>query len=60
MRLYADTELDGDIKYVKEVFTRYSSTYKDIGSNFTKLNETVAGRIGFISSQFKCMFGSNL
>ena len=60
MRLYADTELDGDIKHVKEFFTRYSSTYKDIGSNFTKLNEKVADRMGFISSQFKCMFGSSL
>lgn len=60
MKLYADTELDGDIKYVKEVFTKYSSTYKDFGENFTKLNETVSGRIGFISSQFKCMFNSSI
>ncbi len=56
MKLYADTELDNDIRYMKEILSHYSETYKGIGENFNKLNETVSGRIGFISSQFKIIF----
>ncbi len=56
MNLYADTELDSDIRYVKEMLSHYRATYKGIGENFTKLNETVSGRMCFISSQFKILF----
>ena len=58
MKIYSDTELDNDIRYVKEVLSRYSFTYKDIEQNFKKLNKTVSGRLGFIASQFKNILGT--
>ena len=53
MKIYSDTELDNDIKCVKELITNYSSSCKNIGINISKLNKTVTSRICFISSQFK-------
>ena len=53
MSFYADTELDNDIRYMKELFVRYSETCKGLEENFVKLNKKVSGRICFISSQFK-------
>ena len=59
MKLYSDTELDNDIRYVKELFSHCNLSYKDIEQNFQKLNKTISGRVYFIVSQFKNLFGMN-
>ena len=57
MKLYSDTELDNDIRYVKELLSKCSFSYKDIEQNFKKINKTVSGRMSFIASQFENIFG---
>jgi len=52
MNLYSDTELDSDIKCVKEIFSSCAVSCRDIEQNFSKINKTIADRTGFIFSQF--------
>jgi len=52
MRLYSDTELDNDIKYVQDIVSRCTSVYKNLEHDFLKLNKTAFSRIEFILSQF--------
>ena len=59
MKLYTDTELDNDIKYVKDMIYRYGEAYKKIGKKFSCLNKTCKDRICFILSLFKNIFLTN-
>ena len=45
MKLYSDTELDSDIKYVKEIFSQCSNSCRDIGENFSRINKTIIKNI---------------
>lgn len=60
MNLYSETELDNDIKYVKEMFSVYQGKYRELETNVLKMNKTIQNRMCFISLQFKNLFDSNI
>ena len=56
MRLYTDTELDSDIKYVKGIVSQCTGIYKNLEHDISIFNKTALSRIGFIMSQFGGIF----
>ena len=58
MKLYLDTELDNDIKYVKEVLSKYTGVCRSMKCSALKLNQLILSRSEFIFSQFTSLLNA--